>query len=295
MPEAFRRYLPLLISTAAAGALALIAFLQWKGTEIPSAGTIKWITLLGFSLLSIIIAAAANAPNFIQLQKEAGEKREAEEAEKKYSELRERLNPLWADGLDNLLRNRLRHIVREYGNEPAGADLRIYVFARVTAHYQVVASTIERTNPVRRMELLHSEGIIGFTIDREVPVIARSLMATEDGGEVYNLRGEKIGAQPMLAAHNLEKCDWRQKWIFSEPIFEQNPDRPWVNEVLGVLTLDVREEEGRELFLKEEFQREVHFLAADTASYLRALPALWFAEMAQRIDPKSRLSGRENG
>ncbi len=199
----------------------------------------------------------------------------ARDVEKRNDLLQDRLTPQLTEGLDDLLQNRLAHLNREFAGAIPQSGLRLYVFANVDGGYQVVASTIDSNHPVRRMELSHKEGVISFAVERGIPVIARSLQASEDRGIVLNLSGQQIGVQPKMKLENLEKCDPHQKWIFSHPVFEHDPSKPWTSEVLGALTVDNREEDGKALFLDEAFQGEVHELAAEVATYLRTLITVW--------------------
>ena len=265
-------YSSLIISTFGVTVPIFLAGIQlWNSEIIKYSGAVQWLAYSGLACGSFTIGLMANWFAFRSIARTRSTARRATE---NYKILRGRLSPVLTEGLDDLLQNRLEHLGACVGDSmPQG--LHLYVFAYVDDGYQVVASTIDRNHPVRRMELSPNEGVIGFAAERGVPVIARSLQAAEDPGLVLSLSGEEIVVQPELQFDNLQKCDPHQKWILSYPVFDRDPVKPWKNEVLGALTVDIRAESGRELFLRDDFQDEVRYLAAEIATYLSSLIILW--------------------
>lgn len=267
-----REYSSLIVSTVGVTVPIFLAGMQlWHSEIAQHPGSVQWLAYSGLACCSFTIGLMANWLTFRSIARTSSAARTAIENHKV---LRGRLSPVLTEGLDDLLKNRLEHLGACFG-ESMPQGLHLYVFAYVDDGYQVVASTIDRNHPVRRMELSLNEGVIGFAAERGVPVVARSLQAEEDPGLVLSLSGEEIGVQPDLQFENLQKCDPHQKWILSYPVFDRDPVKPWRNEVLGALTVDIRAESGRDLFLREDFQDEVRYLAAEIATYLSTLIILW--------------------
>lgn len=266
-------YGSIVISTFGVAIPIFLTGLQlWKTQIMEQEGVVRILACLGLFCCSLCIGVMVNWFAFRSI---ARTQTARQNAEQQNDFLRSRLTPVLTEGLDDLLKNRLENLIHNFDDVTSNNVPHLYVFAHVDGGYQVVASTIDRNHPVRRMELSQEEGVIGFAAERGVPVIARSLQAKEEPGLVLSLSGEKIGDQPKLKFENLQKCDPHQKWILSHPVFDRDPVKPWKNEVLGALTIDVREEGGKELFLRNDFQNEVRYLAAEVATYLSTLITLW--------------------
>jgi len=266
-----RRYLGVGLATlgVAVGVFASTAALvSW-----PSDRTSWWLVFIAVAFISILAGGFANSLSFRDIRS-LDRRRNAAVAD--YLSLRSHLIPLLLEAVDDVLDRRLASLqclVAPTVPTASACDApKVYVFMKVDGLHRIVSSTVPASATVRKLALQHDEGVVGFTYDRKA--ITLTQLSVDHEGEVFNRYGESIGKQRKLRPENLEKCDVGVKWIYAAPIFTSMKHAPWVDQVLGILTVDSLSDEGGKAFEKEAFQTAIDDLSSEVGAYLVALEAL---------------------
>lgn len=244
--------------TAIVTAVAIGKLIDW-----PQQAATKALVLIGLVSISLLVSLLINAVTV----REMAQRRKAQET---HARLLVEVLPSIITGLEQELLQEIDLLKGELVAWKMGeACLRWYVFAEIQGNHRIIASTVESTAQVRRIELEHHEGVVGFAHDQRMSLIAN----VPNGGEITTRHGARLGEQRPLSASNLAKAYRDVIWILATPIFASSAISPWTNEVLGVLTVDCSMASGGELFLKSDFHERVDAITNRIAPYLSAFDA----------------------
>lgn len=254
------RYVPTLLSVICASAFAFLSLPQ--AFPIPATAFGK----VGFICVAVTLGILTVLPAYVA-QKTA--ERNKVRAENLYNNLGGRLRPLLLQGLEEMLKRIANAISERLSDELDGENPSFFIFMKAdTDRWVVAASNVDKAALVRRIALSDDEGIVGFTSN----VRARLLANGPVSQELFDHRDNRnLGKQTPLRPDNLAKCDRGVAWIFAEPIFVTVEGKPWDQTVIGVLTVDSKNENGNEFFRQAAFVELVDAISEAASPYLGIL------------------------
>ena len=112
----------------------------------------------------------------------------------------------------------------------------------------------------------------GFFAERKVAGYTRA--RTNEGKlPVFDRNGQVLGeVSPynyLLFAPSVET-----KWRYYRPIFEKSTANPWSDQVVGLISVHSKADDGDSLFKTAEFQQQLDSIATEVSPYLDAIQVL---------------------
>lgn len=262
------RYVGVIISGIATAFLAFVTLSDYF--TLPAAPTHRGLALVAIFFVSVLIGLAGNFTTILQVrhsaEEQSGQRRRSKEISKRLKDAMEEVVQGWADGL-------------LVGLEVEGSievdddvEIQLHVFVPRDGSYRVIASSTDRTSPVRKIELNPAEGLVAMAYEKRNPLVV--LLDGESPGTLWSRKGRMLGAQPPLRDENADRCHARLQWVYATPIYESDDDVLETVRPLGVLTVDGLNSGSGELYFKPEFQDTVEGVAAQLGPYLSALRGL---------------------
>jgi hypothetical protein len=262
------KYLGVIVSGTATVVLAFVTLSDFF--QLPTTPTHRVLAWIALFFVSGLLALASSYPTILQVQRSAAEhgyhRELSKNLAKRLKDAMEEVVQGWAAGL-------LVGLEVEGSLElDESLEIELHVFVPSDGLYRVIASSTERTSPVRKIELRPAEGLVAMAYEKKNPLIVR--LDGDSPGTLWSRKGQKLGPQPPLRDENADRCDSRLQWVYATPIYDI-PDGVFETaRPLGVLTVDGMDTESGDLYFEPEFQDTIESIAAQLGPYLSALQSL---------------------